>query len=101
MDSELFYKKNGFKRKSSLVRGLDDNCKEFSVSRTKDESGWIVSFERWNDPEDERSAKNKCTIWTKRHEVRIFKTLENVAKQLSQSGVVAFEVQLSEGTKKS
>lgn len=94
MEVELFYKRDAFSRKSSLIRGLDDKCREFSASKAENNLGWIVSFEYWTEPTDERSPIYGCKIWTKRHEVRVFRTLENVAKQLLQSGITSFVVKL-------
>ena len=105
MKNKLFYKKNrsfAFPgKKNSLIHGFDsEKGKNFFVFKNIEQSGWIVSFEHWNNPSDPKSYRAECTIWTQRKEVRVFRTLENVAKQLSQSGVTSFEVRLSEETSK-
>jgi hypothetical protein len=95
MKNTFFYKRNRSGQEIRPTYGFDSNLsKNFLVTQALGKSGWIVSFELWLDPNNPNSYKADCKIWTQRKEIRVFKTLENVAKQLKLSGITTFSVTL-------
>ena len=58
--------------------------------------GWVVTFELKVEKNDGTVTVSDCQIWNKQRKLRIFKTLDNVYKQLKGRNVDSFKIIMSE-----
>ena len=91
----IFYWRYGKHGSHQLSR--DEKVEEFVARRCKlPAKGWAVTFRLTYLARNGEKRIGVCRINTKRGGVRVFRTLENLARQLQNYGVQDFKVDLSQ-----